>query len=146
MADDQRKTPEPYSGYEHDLTQELIAYYRLTASNITDAAQLELLLDELCSSDTEAIHQSQVQAREAQCRFVKNLLREREHVQALIELYDEAMVQAYAVGGDYYRYAATTLTELEAEAHAALQAQHYVEFENVLAKIKRIADQAAAHE
>ena len=146
MSEDERKSRDPYTGYDHDLTQELIAYYRLTACNIQDDAQLELLLDELCSSDTEAIHQSQVEARKAQCQFVKNLLREREHVQALMELYDEAMVQAYSVGGDYYRYAATTLTELEAEAHAALQSQHYVEFENVLAKIKRISDQAAARD
>ena len=142
MSQESSQTPKQYTGRETDLTQELIAYYQATACNV-DPALLENLLDDLCESDTSSIHQSQLEAKERQLQFVKNLIREREHVEALCEVYTEAMAEACAVGGDYYRDAATQLTELEAEAQDALENQLYPEFTNTLAKMKRLSDQAA---
>ncbi len=142
MSREPDQTPKQYAGRETDLTHELIAYYQATACNI-DPALLENLLDDLCESDTSSIHQSQLEAKDRQLQFVKNLIREREHVEALCEVYTVAMGEACAVGGDYYRDAATLLTELEAEAQDALENQFYQEFTNTLAKIKRLSDQAA---
>lgn len=49
----------------------------------------------------------------------------------------------YEVGSDYYRDTATSLTELDADAHDALEHEQYDEFASILAKIKGISDHAA---
>ena len=72
----------------------------------------------------------------------RNLLRDRTRVEALEEIYDEAMQAAQAVGGQYYASAATRLTELVAQAHAVLERQNLDEFPAILAQMKGIAEYA----
>jgi hypothetical protein len=136
------ETPEFYRGREQDLTQELLAYYQLCASNISDPDRLEELVDGLCGSDEMLLTNRQVDLRRRQGQFVRNLLKEKERVEALLEVYGAAMDQVYAVGGEYYRDTATKLTELEAEAYDALEEQKYESFTQVLAEIKGLEDQA----
>ena len=136
------EVPDFYCGREIDLAQELMAYYQQAASMISDPVQLEQVLDDLCSSDESQITKQQNELRERQIQFVKNLLREKERVDALQEMYEAAMDECYAVGSDYYRDTANTLTHLQAEAHDALEDKKYHEFSSILAKIKGIADHA----
>jgi hypothetical protein len=143
MSRKDSETPFFYRGRERDLTQELFAYYQQAASCISDPDALEQLLDGLQSSDESSITKEQSELRARQIQFVNNLLREKERVEALQEVYEEAMDQAYEVGSDYYRETATSLTELQAEAHDALEDEHYDEFTDVLTRIKRISDHAA---
>jgi hypothetical protein len=131
-----------YHGHEADLTQELIAYFRLAAAAISDVDQLEALLDDLCSGDDSQITGPQAAARARQIQYVRNLLRDRTRVEALEEIYDEAMQAAQAVGGQYYAQAATRLTELEAQAHAVLEQQNQKEFPAILAQMESIAEHA----
>ncbi len=136
------EVPDFYCGRESDLAQELLAYYQQAASVISDPDVLEQMLDELCSSDESQITKRQTELRERQIQFVKNLLREKERVDALQEVYESAMDESYAVGSDYYRETANTLTDLQAEAHDALEDKRYHEFSSILAKIKGISDHA----
>ncbi len=81
-------TPESlghYHGREPDLTQELIAYFRLAAASLSDPDQLEALLDDLCAAEDAQITGPQVAARVGQIQYVRNLLRERTRVEALEE-------------------------------------------------------------
>ncbi len=137
------EVPDFYCGRESDLAQELLAYYQQSASMISDPSKLEQILDDLCKSDESQITKQQAELRQKQIQFVKNLLRERERVDALQELYESAMDEAYAVSSDYYRETAGSLTNLQAEAHDALEDKRYHEFDSILAKIKGIADHAA---
>jgi hypothetical protein len=129
-------TPDYYREREQELTQELFAYYELAASCISDPAQLKELLDDLCSSEEYLLTNRQVELERRQAPFVRNLLKEAGRMEALREVCDAAMDQACAVGGAYYRETATKLTELEAEAYQALEAQKYETFSQVLTKIK----------
>lgn len=131
-----------YHGHEADLTQELIAYFRLAAAAISDDDQLEALLDDLCDAHDTKITKSQTAARAWQIQYVRNLLRDRTRVEALQEIYDEAMQAAQAVGGEYYAKAATDLTELEAKAHAVLEQPNLEVFPSILAQMKAIAEHA----
>jgi hypothetical protein len=140
---DSSATPKFYRGHEQDLTQELLAYYQLCASSISDPDQLEQLVDELCCSQETLRTDRQAELRRRQCQFVKNLLKEKERVVALREVYEDAMDQAFAIGGEYYRDTATRLTELQAEAHVALEGQKYHSFSQVLEKMKGLDDQAS---
>ena len=138
-------TPESlgqYHGREADLTQELIAYFRLAAASLSDPDQLEALLDDLCAADDAQITGPQVAARVRQIQYVRNLLRERTRVEALEEVYGEAMQAAQAVGGQYYAQAATRLTKLQAEALAVLEQQNQDEFPRILAQMEGIAEHA----
>ncbi len=137
------ETPTFYRGRERDLTQEILAYYQQAASCISDPNALEQVLDDLQASDDSNITKQQSELRARQIQFVRNLLREKERVEALQEVYEEAMDQAYEVGSDYYRETATSLTELDADAHDALEHEKYDEFASILAKIKGISDHAA---
>ena len=137
------ETPTFYRGRERDLTQEILAYYQQAASCISDPNALEQVLDDLQTSDDSNITKQQSELRARQIQFVRNLLREKERVEALQEVYEEAMDQAYEVGSDYYRETATSLTELDADAHDALEHEKYDEFASILAKIKGISDHAA---
>jgi hypothetical protein len=137
------ETPIFYRGRERDLTQELFAYYQQAASCISDPTELEQMLDALQASDESSITKQQSELRARQIQFVRNLLREKERVEALQDVYEEAMDQAYEVGSDYYRETATSLTELEADAHDALEHEKYDEFAGILTRIKGISDQAA---
>jgi len=136
------ETPSFYHGRERDLTQELLAYHQLAASSISDPEELEHLLDELCSSEETLLTNRQVEIRRRQIQFVRNLLKEKDRVEALREVYDTAMEHACDIGGDYYRHTAGKLTELEAEAHQALEQERYQVFSQVLAKIKGLGDEA----
>lgn len=131
-----------YHGREADLTQELIAYFRLAAASLSDADQLEALLDDLCHADDALITGPQVAARARQIQYVRNLLRERTRVEALEEVYDAAMQAAQAVGGDYYAQAATRLTKLQAAALAVLEQQNQAEFTQILAQMEGITEHA----
>ncbi len=97
------EVPDFYCGRESDLAQELLAYYQQSASMISDPAQLEQVLDDLCTSDESQITKQQTELRERQIQFITNLLRERERVDALQEVYESAMDEAFAVSSDYYR-------------------------------------------
>jgi hypothetical protein len=55
------ETPDFYRDREQDLTQELFAYYELAASSISDPAQLEELLDDLCRSEESLLTNRQVE-------------------------------------------------------------------------------------
>jgi ribosomal 50S subunit-associated protein YjgA (DUF615 family) len=131
-----------YQGREADLTQELIAYFRLAAASIEDVDQLEALLDDLCDAEDTQITGPQAAARGRQIQYVRNLLRDRTHVEALEEIYDAAMEAAQTVGGPYYAQAATRLTELQAAAHEALEQQNHDEFPRILAQMEGIAEHA----
>jgi ribosomal 50S subunit-associated protein YjgA (DUF615 family) len=138
-------TPEPlgqYHGREADLTQELIAYFRLAAASLGDPDQLEALLDDLCAADDAQITSPQAAARVRQVQYVRNLLRERTRVEALEEVYGEAMQAAQAVGGQYYAHAAARLTRLQAEALGVLEQQNPDEFPRILAQMEGIAEHA----
>jgi hypothetical protein len=137
------ETPEFYRGREQDIAQELLAYYQLSASNIDEPDRLEQLVDELCNSEGTLLTNRQLELRQRQIQFVRNLLREKERVEALREVYDAAMDQAYTTGGECFRVTAIRLTELEAEAHKALEDQKYQVFSQVLAQIKGLGDQAS---
>ena len=72
----------------------------------------------------------------------RNLLRDRTRVEALEELYGEAMQAAQAVGGEYDAQAATRLTKLQAEMLAVLEQQNPDEFPRILAQMEGIAEHA----
>lgn len=131
-----------YHGREADLTQELIAYFRLAAASLSDADQLEALLDDLCDADDALITAPQVAARDRQIQYVRNLLRERTRVEALEEVYDAAMQAAQAVGGEYYAQAATRLTKLQADALTVLEQKNQDEFPQTMAQMKGITEHA----
>ena len=135
-------TPNFYRGREQDLTQELFAYYELAASSISDPDQLEQMLDELSSSEESLLTNQQVELRRRQLQFIRNLLKEKDRMDAFREVYDAAMEQACALGGAYYSETATKLTELAAEAYQALEEEKYEHFSQVLAKMKGLEDQA----
>ena len=137
-------TPEPlgqYHGREADLTQELIAYFRLAAASLGDPDQLEALLDDLCA---RTMPRSPVRrplresGRFSTCATCSG----REHESRLEEVYGEAMQAAQAVGGQYYAQAATRLTKLQAEALAVLEQQNPDEFPRILAQMEGIAEHA----
>ena len=128
--------------YEPDLTRELIAYFQLAASSIADPDRLEAVLDDLCTAADGAITKAQADARACQIQFVKNLLRDRARVEVLEEIRQSAMDAAYRVGGEHYTNAATRLTELQADAHAALEQADRRAFETVLAQMKDLEDRA----
>lgn len=131
-----------YQGREQDLTQELLAYFRHAASTVDDAARLEELLDELCSSDETLATNVQIELRRRQAQYVRNLLKEKDRMDALREVYFEAMDAARAVGGAYYRDTATQLTELEADGYDALEHQQYHAFTRLLEAIRTLGDRA----
>ena len=131
-----------YHGREADLTQELIAYFRLAAASLSDPDQLEALLDDLCAADDAQITAPQVAGESRQIQYVRNLLREQSRVEALEDVYGEAMQAAQAVGGQYYTQAATRLTKLEAEEIAVLEQQNQHEFSRILAQMEGIAEHA----
>jgi hypothetical protein len=137
------EVPDFYCGRESDLVQELLVYYQQSAGMISDLFKLEQILVDLCKSDESQITKQQAELRQRQIRFVKNVRRERDRVDALQELYESAMDEAYAVGSDYYRETAGMLTDLQAEAHDVLEDKRYHEFNSIVAKIKGIADHAA---
>ncbi len=128
--------------YEHDLARELIAYFQLAASSIADPDRLEAVLDDLCTASDGTITKAQADARACQIQFVRNLLRDRARVEVLEEVRQSAMDAAYRVGGEQYVDAATRLTELQAEAHAALEQADRRGFETVVAQMKDLEDQA----
>ena len=110
------ESPESSQGRKNNLARELIAYFQHAASTVGDAARLEEMLDELCSSDEKLLTEVQVELRRRQAHDVRNLLKDKDRMtDALREVYSEAMDEASAVGGGYYRDTATKLTELEAE-------------------------------
>ena len=145
MSSTPLKTTHGYARYEPDLTQELIAYFQLAASSIPDPARLEAVLDDLCTAADDAITKAQADARARQIQFVKNLLRDRSRVEVLEEIRQSAMDAAYRVGGEHYADAATRLTELQAEAHAALGRPDHRAFEIVVARMKDLEDLSVAH-
>lgn len=134
--------PKVYRGREQDLTQELLAYFQHAASTIDDAERLEELLDELCSSDETLLTNVQAELRQRQAQYVRNLLKEKSRMDALREVYFDAMDEARAVGGAYYRDTATQLTQLEAEGFDALEHQQYHTFTRLLEAIRTMGERA----
>ena len=138
------ESPGSNQGHEKNLARELLAYFQHAASTVGDAARLEEMLDELCSSDETLLTDVQVELRRRQAQDVKDLLKEKDcMMDALHEVYSKAMDEASAVGGGYYRDTAAKLTELEAEGYDALAHEQYQTFTQVLETIKTLGDRAS---
>lgn len=136
------EAPRHHRDRKQDLSRVLHAYFRHTASAVDDPARLEELLDKLCSSDETLLTDVQVELRRRQAQYIRNLLNEKERMDALHEVYFEAMDKAYAVGGAFYGDTAARLTDLEAEGYDALEHKQYQTFTQVLETIRTLGDRA----